>query len=160
MGELLDSAKLAVVHAKTTVNSQLSTRAAKARPGRAETGKQGRLTAQGSKRISLAAIDAQRLIEAGELPHAVLINGRRVAAFMPLRFASAHRFFLRKSLNRSRTVTATRSACNSGTCKTRAFIRRASAAFCVHGNALEAPVAPEASKKRCLGSGRRRASPA
>jgi hypothetical protein len=55
LGELLDSAKAAVVRAKTTVNSQLSQGTAKKQPGRAETGKQRHLTAEGRTRISLAA---------------------------------------------------------------------------------------------------------
>jgi hypothetical protein len=55
LGELLDSAKAAVVRAKTTVNSQISPRAAKKQPGRAETGRRGRLTAEGRTRIALAA---------------------------------------------------------------------------------------------------------
>jgi len=53
LGELLDSAKAAIVRAKTTVNSQFSPK--KKQPGRSETGKQGRLTAAGRTRISLAA---------------------------------------------------------------------------------------------------------
>ena len=55
LGALLDSAKAAVVRAKTTVNSQVSPRAAKKQPGKAETARQGRLTAEGRARISLAA---------------------------------------------------------------------------------------------------------
>ena len=55
LGEWLDSAKVAVARAKTTVNSQMSPGAAKKQPGRAETGKHGRLTAEGRTRISLAA---------------------------------------------------------------------------------------------------------
>ena len=55
LGELLDSAKVAIVRAKATVNSQVSTRVAKKQPGRAETGRQGHLTAEGRTRISLAA---------------------------------------------------------------------------------------------------------
>ena len=55
LGELLDSAKAAVGRAKTAVNSQVSPRAAKKQPGKAETARQGRLTAAGRARISLAA---------------------------------------------------------------------------------------------------------
>jgi hypothetical protein len=50
LGELLDSAKVAVVRAKKTVNSQL-----KKRPVRAKTARRGRLTPEGRKKISLAA---------------------------------------------------------------------------------------------------------
>jgi hypothetical protein len=53
--ELLDSAKAAVVRARETVNAQTSTTAAKKAPAKAETGHSRRLTADGRRRISLAA---------------------------------------------------------------------------------------------------------
>lgn len=53
--ELLDSAKTAVVRAKESVNSQTSNSAAKKQPVRAQTTPQRGLTADGRKRISLAA---------------------------------------------------------------------------------------------------------
>jgi len=53
--ELLGSAKAAVVRAKKTVTSQLSTRTAKKPPVRGEMVRQGRLTSEGRKKISLAA---------------------------------------------------------------------------------------------------------
>src|SRR4029453_7358176 len=53
--ELLDSAKAAGGRAKKAVTSQLSNRTAKKAPVRAEMAQQGRLTAEGRRRISLAA---------------------------------------------------------------------------------------------------------
>ena len=53
--DFLDAAKIAVVRAQTTVNSQISPKPAKKQPGRAKTVKQGGLTAEGRARISLAA---------------------------------------------------------------------------------------------------------
>ena len=53
--ELLGSAKGAVVRAKKTVTSQLSKPTRKKPPVKAEIAQQGRLTAEGRKRISLAA---------------------------------------------------------------------------------------------------------
>jgi hypothetical protein len=50
LGVLLDSAKAAVVHAQKTVSSQL-----KKPSSPANTARQGRLTPEGRKRISLAA---------------------------------------------------------------------------------------------------------
>src|SRR5271156_1432768 len=55
LGELLGSAKAAVIQAKTAVNSQNSPRAAKKQPARAEIATQRRLTAEGRTRISMAA---------------------------------------------------------------------------------------------------------
>jgi hypothetical protein len=53
--ELLESAKDAVVRARKTVLSHLSNKAGKRSPVKAETAKQGHLTAEGRKRLSLAA---------------------------------------------------------------------------------------------------------
>jgi hypothetical protein len=53
--ELLGSAKAAVVRAKRAVTSQLSSQTAKKPPVRAGMAQQGRLTAEGRKRIPLAA---------------------------------------------------------------------------------------------------------
>lgn len=54
--ELLGSAKATIVRAKKTVTSQLSARTAKKKPPvKARTAQAGRLTAEGRKRISIAA---------------------------------------------------------------------------------------------------------
>jgi len=56
LGELLGSAKATVVRAKKTVTSQLSSRTAKEKPPvKAGTAQQRRLSAEGRKRISIAA---------------------------------------------------------------------------------------------------------
>jgi hypothetical protein len=55
LGELLDSAKAAVIRAKETVNSQMSTSGPKKTPAKPETEHSRRLTAEGRRRISLAA---------------------------------------------------------------------------------------------------------
>jgi|SRR5579864_5429850 len=55
LGELLGSAKAAIARAKETVNSQLGAQGAKKPAGKAGTARQGRLTAEGRKKISLAA---------------------------------------------------------------------------------------------------------
>ena len=55
LGELLDSAKAAVVRALKTVSSQRATKVGKKPPVNAKTAQRGRLTAEGRKRISLAA---------------------------------------------------------------------------------------------------------
>ncbi len=54
-GELLDSAKTAVVRAKKTVNSQSPTASARKSAVKPETPQRRRLSADGRKRISLAA---------------------------------------------------------------------------------------------------------
>ena len=53
--ELLDSAKESVVRAKETVNQQSSSKATKKPPAKAEKPLRRRLTAEGRKRLSLAA---------------------------------------------------------------------------------------------------------
>jgi hypothetical protein len=53
--ELLDSAKESVVRAKETVNPQASSTATKKPPAKAEKPKRRGLTAEGRKRLSLAA---------------------------------------------------------------------------------------------------------
>jgi len=53
--ELLDSAKTSVVRAREAVNSQGGRRAARKPPVKAEQAKRGKLSAEGRKRISLAA---------------------------------------------------------------------------------------------------------
>jgi hypothetical protein len=55
LGELLDTAKAAVVRAKKALDSQLSTRTARKPPVKAQTAQRGRLTPEGRKRISEAA---------------------------------------------------------------------------------------------------------
>lgn len=53
--ELLDSAKTAVVRVRDAVNSQVVRRAGRKPPVKAERAQRGRLSAEGRKRISLAA---------------------------------------------------------------------------------------------------------
>jgi N-acetyl-beta-hexosaminidase len=55
LGELLDSAKAAVMRARETVHSQMSSIAVKKAPAQAEKARSGRLTEEGRSRISLAA---------------------------------------------------------------------------------------------------------
>ena len=56
LGDLLNSAKANVVHAASTLNSQPSSGAGKSKPpAKAEKAKPRRLSAEGRKRISLAA---------------------------------------------------------------------------------------------------------
>ncbi len=55
-GELLDSAKAAVIRARETVNSQLSTSAAKKTPAKAEIAQQPRVAANRKQTAPLAAV--------------------------------------------------------------------------------------------------------
>jgi hypothetical protein len=57
LGELLDSAKAAVIRAKEMVNSQSMTTAAKKPPARAEIVQQTGVIADGSQRVPLAAAE-------------------------------------------------------------------------------------------------------